>query len=90
MSDGLRLILAFLILVAAPAAIWGLWWWFWTWIAIAVVLAIAEIAAKLSTGRTLSQQFWAWSKTRPALRWIILSGIAVFFTYLILHLGFGI
>lgn len=58
--DGALMILAFLLVVVAPFAAAHLWWWVGFWGSLALVLAAWEIAAKIKTGRTLSQQFWRW------------------------------
>jgi hypothetical protein len=36
-------------------------WWRYFWGSLALLLAGFELAAKLVTGRTLSQQYWDWS-----------------------------
>ena len=38
-------------------------WWRWFWLGLAIYLGVFELAAKLMTGYTISQQFWAWSLT---------------------------
>lgn len=44
-----------------PFAVFKLWMWFWLFVSITAVFAVFELTAKLTTGKTLSQQFWAWS-----------------------------
>ena len=44
-------------------AFWRIGWWRWFWWSLAMLLVIWEVAAKLVTGKTLSQQYWAWSMT---------------------------
>jgi hypothetical protein len=39
----------------------GLQWWVWFWAGMIALLGLFELAAKLHTGKTLSQQFWAYS-----------------------------
>ncbi len=54
-----------LVAVAAVAALVygfrkvGLWKWFW--LGLAGYLGVFELVAKWTTGKTLSQQFWAYS-----------------------------
>jgi phosphatidylglycerophosphate synthase len=86
--DAILLILA-LLAVSVPFVIAGLWWWFWFWIILAAVLAIIELVAKLVTGKTISQQFWAWRKdpaTSVWKKWLILGGMIAFWVYLLSHL----
>ena len=44
----------------------GLFWmvspyWGYLWLTIAAVLALWEAIAKIRTGKTLSQRYWAWT-----------------------------
>ena len=63
---GLLVILAYLVMVILPFAMTRQWWWAWTWVAVGLVVGIVEIAAKVTTGKTISQQFHRWQKTH---RW---------------------
>ena len=85
--DAILLILALLSL-AVPFVLVKLWWWVGFWIILALVLAIVELAAKIITGKTISQQFWAWRKneSKPWQRWLILGGMIAFWIYLLTHL----
>ena len=38
-----------------------LYWWAWFWTGMIVLATLFELAAKLHTSKTLSQQFWAYS-----------------------------
>ena len=58
--DALIALLAVLALLVA-FYLAGLYWWVWFWAGMTVLLALFELAAKLHTGKTLSQQFWAYS-----------------------------
>lgn len=37
-------------------------WWRWFWGGLALYLGIFELTAKLTTGMTISQQYWKWSE----------------------------
>jgi len=39
----------------------GTWLWFWCMLTIMIVVIIFEIIAKMTTGMTISKQFWTWS-----------------------------
>lgn len=85
--DAVILIIA-LLSVSVPFLIAGLMRWFWFWLFISGVLAVCELAAKLVTGRTISQQFWDWKKTKAKAwqLWTIFIGMVVFWGYLLCHL----
>ena len=86
--DAILLILA-LLAVSVPFVIAKLWWWFWFWIALSGVLSIFELVAFLKTGKTISQQFWAWKKdpnTPKWQKWLIFGGMVAFWIYLLAHL----
>jgi hypothetical protein len=86
--DAVVLILA-LLAVAVPFALAKLWWWVIFWGSLAIVLAIFELVAFLVTGKTMSQQFWAWvrsSATPKWLKWFVFCGMLAFWAYLLFHL----
>ena len=85
--DAVVLILALLAL-SVPFVLAKLWWWFWFWIALAVVLAVFELVAFIVTGKTISQQFWAWKniETNRWKKWFIFWGMIAFWIYLLCHL----
>ena len=85
--DAVILIIA-LLAVSVPFVIVGLWYWFWFWLALSGVLAIFELVAKIVTGRTISQQFWDWRKTKAKAwqKWTIFGGMVLFWIYLLTHL----
>ena len=60
--------------------------WAWFFGAVMIVLGLFELEAKLSTGMTLSQQFWALHKTNQSAGWIIVGSISLGWIALILHL----
>lgn len=56
-------------------------WWRWFWIGLAVYLGAFELVAKIMTGKTISQQYWAWAQTSsmwwlPAL-FVAIGGIGL-------------
>lgn len=58
-----------LVAVLALGSLWlafrRIGWWRWFWGGLAVYLGGFELTAKLVTGKTLSQQYWAWAVTSP-------------------------
>jgi len=54
----------------------GLIWWSWFWVALTALLAIFEIASKVETRLTISQQFWAYSLDHPVGAWVLAGLIA--------------
>ena len=86
--DAILLILALLAL-AVPFAIAKLWWWVGFWLILAGVLGIVEGVSALVTGKTISQQFWAWRRN-PATpkwqKWAIFVGMIAFWIFLLCHL----
>ncbi len=46
-------------------------WWVWFWTGMIALLGSFELGAKLVTGKTLSQQFWAYSLANPVEGWIL-------------------
>lgn len=51
-------------------------WWRWFWLGLAAYLALFELAAKLVTGHTISQQFWAYAAAHGRTAWT-LAGVIV-------------
>lgn len=85
--DAVLLILA-LLSISIPFIIAKLWWWVGFWITLSIILAIVELAAKIITGKTISQQFWAWRKDvdKAWQKWLIFGGMTAFWIYLLCHL----
>ena len=67
------------------AAFWRIGWWRWFWGSLSVLLGGFELGAKLATGKTLSQQYWAWAQTSPWW-WLPASLVAVGGIGLAVHL----
>ena len=82
-------VIAVMLLLTGTFYVAGLTWWVWFWLSIAAVLGIFEGLSYWKTGKTISQQFWAWRKN-PATpvwqKWAIGGAMVIFWTYLILHL----
>lgn len=86
--DAIVLILALLAL-AVPFIIAKLWWWVAFWVMLSACLGVFELISFLRTGKTISQQFWAWRKdpNTPAwLKWSVFGGMIAFWAYLLCHL----
>lgn len=49
----------------------GLIWWSWFWTGLTFQLLLFEIAAKVETRLTISQQFWAYSIDHHVGAWIL-------------------
>lgn len=65
------------------------WWWMWFFISITALVGIFETTSYLLTGKTISQHFWAWSKTSKKAAWWSLAAAAAFLiamNMLVLHL----
>jgi hypothetical protein len=72
---------AIVAVLAVAAFMWafgsaGLRWWVWFWAGMTGLLALFELASKLETGRTLSQQFWAYSLNHHAGAWMLAGLVA--------------
>jgi len=83
--DALIAVVAIAVFIGAFWAA-GLKWWAWFWAAIAAVLGIFEVAAKLVTGQTLSQQFWGYMAAHPTQGWLLAGLVAVGAVGLVVHL----
>lgn len=79
-------IIALLALLVLPFLIFKLWWWFWCFLTIGIVVAVFELVASLVTGKTISQQFWAWSSVSGWKKWVIVGMLILGWAFLILHL----
>ena len=88
--DALIIITALGGLLILPAAICKLWYWFWFFICVAILLGIFEAVAVVKTGKTISQQFWAYLEKHKT-RALICAGLwLLFFVYLVVgHLILG-
>ena len=58
-------LIAVLAVAALVLAFRKIGWWRWFWLGLAVYLGLFELAAKVMTGQTLSQQYWLWAQTSP-------------------------
>ena len=89
MSTSDFLLVAFVLLwLALTAAFFlaGLQVWGWLWLAILLLVAIAELISKLTSGRTITQQFKAYAATHRWQAGLILLGMAGAWALLLLHL----
>lgn len=58
-------VIAVMAVAAFILAFWRIGLWRWFWFGLAIYLGLFELGAKLITGRTISQQYWAWAQTSP-------------------------
>lgn len=58
-------VIAVAVVAAFYVAFRTIGWWRWFWLGLAIYLAGFELAAKAWTGKTISQQYWAWAATSP-------------------------
>lgn len=75
MIDAVVAVAAMTTLIVA-FALAGLRWWVWFWGALTALLALFELASKLENGRTLSQQFWAYSLSHSGNAWLLAGLVA--------------
>ena len=68
-------IIAIVVLVGILALWWRLKWWRWFWIALVALLGGFELTAKLVTGKTLSQQFWAYIQVHSVYGWVMVASL---------------
>lgn len=86
-------ITAFLGLLLIPMLIFavkkkqGFWHWVGTVATMGVVLGLGELISKISTGNTLSSNFWMFSKNDPGSAIVIIGCWGVAWTLLLIHLG---
>lgn len=73
---------------AVLTAVVGQWYWFAFLVAFGLALGIVELVAKLSSGKTLTQQFAAWKKASKWQAVLFLAILWAFFIYLTVHLWF--
>ena len=70
-----------------PFVIFGLWWWAGMMALIGIVFGAFEYIRWAITGKTLSQDFWKWSKEHRWQAWIIIIIMAVAWALLLIHLS---
>ena len=90
--DAVLLIGAFALLLIVPFALAKLYFWMWFWLGIALLLAAGEGISFFTTGKTMSQKFWAWRRDQTVpmwKKWLILGGMGVFWIFLLGHLFLG-
>ena len=63
-------LIAVLAVAALVLAFRKIGWWRWFWLGLAVYLGLFELAAKVMTGHTLSQQFWMFHAAHPITGWV--------------------
>ena len=53
-------------------------WWAYFFIGITALVIIFEIVSKITTGKTISQHWWAWSQENKKMKWWSIAGIIAF------------
>ena len=89
MSLSDKLLVAFLLLwVALTVAFFlaGLQVWGWLWLAILCCVVVAEAVSWFRSSRTITQVFGAWARQHKVQAGVLLSGMAVSWGLLLLHL----
>ena len=61
--------------------------WDWFIVSLAVLVGIWELVARATTGKTLSQHFWAYSQQHQKGKWWYLALLATSWFGLLVHLG---
>ena len=62
-------------------------WWKWFWVGQTVLLGGFELGAKIVTGKTLSQQFWAYMAVNPVQAWVAIATLLILAAGLAIHLA---
>ena len=88
LSDKFLVAFVLLWLALTAAFFWvGLHVWGWLWLTILVTVGVAELASTRRTGRTLTQSFQDWALAHRRQAVLLLTGMAVAWGFLILHLA---
>jgi 4-amino-4-deoxy-L-arabinose transferase-like glycosyltransferase len=78
------------LLITVPWYIVGLTYWSALWTAIVSLIIGAEIHAKLTDGKTLTKQFYAWGRDNKPRAILILICLLTAMLLLIAHLAAGL
>lgn len=70
-----------------PFALLQLWGWVSLIVAVAIAVGTVEFVWWKQTGRTVSQQFWAFRKQHRKTSWVLLALLALVWVALLVHLG---
>jgi len=68
-----------------PPAVFGLWWMFLAVLTFFACFGFYEWLAVKSSGRTISQKFWDFSKEKKIQAWILIVGWLVAWLALLWH-----
>lgn len=58
-------LIALFAIFALCVAFWKIGVWRWVWVSIGVAVGGWEVIVYVSTGKTISQQYYAWAETSP-------------------------
>ena len=88
--DAVKLIGLFILCLAVPFALAGMWIWFWIWTSIAFLIGVWEAYGVFisKSKKTVSRQFWEFIEKHKTAKWVLLAGYIGFFGYLAGHLWF--
>lgn len=64
--------------------------WAWFWSLAMGLLAIVELVSKVQSGRTISQQFWAYGVEHLNEAWMLTGAILAFAVVVGWHLMYGV
>lgn len=70
-----------------PAALIGQWWLFATFMTFFVCFGLIEFLADKFSGKTVSQNFWEYSKEHKLGAWIVLGCMLIAWLSLLWHLA---
>ena len=83
----------FVILLAGgmlgTSALAGQWWLFSVFLVFFICFGIIEAIAVKKTGKSVSQKFWALTKTNRAMAWVVWIGMLLAWLALLWHFGKG-
>lgn len=68
--------------------VFGAWPLFWVFLIFSLIFGTVEIVYVRTTGKTVSQHFWAFSKTNRVKAIVVLGSMLLMWLALIFHLGY--
>ena len=83
-------LIAMFSIFALPFAFLQMWWWFFFVLSIVISFGVFEYFRHRATGKTLSSRYLLLRKDQPVAFWITTGCLVLFWTMLILHLGWDV
>ena len=80
-------VLAIFLLLLGPALLFGQYWLALVFLVFGVCFGTIELVAVKTTGSSVSQMFWKWSKDNKVRAFIILGCMLIAWILLLQHLG---